>query len=112
MRQKLLIIGTGRFAKVLFRLLSDTFDIYFLTRKNSHSITDDFWQNKQLLVKPKSLIGSFDIIIPAVPISKIAIFLKKYAQYFKPNQLIIDIASVKVYPQSLKKNITLINQCY
>lgn len=96
MRKKLnlVIIGYGRFGKVLKDILKDSFNLYFLDPKNN---------NQEEYIKKIELkdLKDMDIIIIATPISKFEQIIKEIKNKVKDNTLILDVGSVKVYPRKL-----------
>jgi len=97
-KNKIAIIGMGRFGILLADLLSPYGEIFVISRKN---ITKCKFKQIQY-----SDLGEMDIVIPAVPISKFEQTLKDINKYLKPRSLVMDVCSVKVAPcRSMKKII-------
>jgi len=87
------IIGYGRFGKTLYSLLKDDFTVTIYQRKKAETeipTTNDL----------KKAYES-DVIIYAVPIQSFEEVIKNHKQYFRPEQLLIDVLSVKLYPAEI-----------
>lgn len=95
------IIGFGRFGKTLYRLLKDDFSITIYQRKPLSP------EEKLLLNKTAKIASSLeevyisDCVFFAVPISSFASVIKSHKKYFKKDQLLVDVLSVKVHPQKI-----------
>jgi len=86
--KKVAIIGTGRFGKVLYKLLKNDFAVSLFNSKNSKT-------EKQI-----KIIYENETIFFAVPISKFESIIKKHKRYFA-DHLLIDVLSVKVHSRSV-----------
>lgn len=93
------IIGFGRFGKTLYRLLSDDFDITLYNRSGIDSST--LLKNNTRIAKDLQDAYTSETIFYAVPISAFAQVLKKHKAYFRDDQVLIDVLSVKMYPQQV-----------
>jgi len=99
---KIGIIGFGRFGKILAKIL-----------KKSKKISEIEVSDRVNKQKEAKIIGlkfskledtlKKDIIILAIPISKLEKFLKKTNHKFKNSQIVMDVCSVKEYPVKLMK---------
>lgn len=78
------IVGFGRFGKTLYHLLKDDFKIIIFDRN-----------------RPIKEIFGADVIFYAVPISAFEKVIKNHKQYFRDNQLLIDVLSVKEHPEKI-----------
>lgn len=97
-KNKIAIIGMGRFGRLLADLLSSYGDVFVLSRKKIDDI-----KYKQIEYKE---LGDMDIVIPAVPISEFENTLKIINNYLQPGSLVMDVCSVKTIPcQQMKKII-------
>ncbi|MBT4277444.1 prephenate dehydrogenase/arogenate dehydrogenase family protein [Candidatus Falkowbacteria bacterium] len=96
LKQKIAIIGFGRFGSLLAGILSPYGDIFIISKRK---INDTRF--KQIEYKD---LKEIDLIILAVPISSLKKVLKKISPYLKQGSVVMDVCSVKVYPcQWLKK---------
>jgi arogenate dehydrogenase (NADP+), plant len=82
------IIGYGRFGQTLHRLLKDDFDV-IVYDKTSRVNTD--------LKK----VYQSTAIFYAVPISEFEEVITSHKQYFRANQVLIDVLAVKLYPAKI-----------
>lgn len=89
------IIGFGRFGKVLHKLLKDDFVVTLFQR---HSIdTSSLPKNTKIANSIKEALKS-DVIFFATPIESFEQLIHDNKQFFRPNQLLIDVLSVKTLP--------------
>jgi prephenate dehydrogenase len=96
--KKVSIIGFGRFGKTLFRLIKGDFDIILydtnknafigLPKKDQIKVTDNL-----------GVVFSGDVIFYCVPINKFEKIVESHKKYFKTENLLIDVLSVKVHPK-------------
>lgn len=77
------IVGYGRFGRVLERLLGNDFHLVIVNKKNPQEIQ------------------KAEVVFYCVPISSFERVIKSHKKYFKPNQLLIDVLSVKSYPKKV-----------
>jgi len=89
-KQKIAIIGFGRFGELLARILKPYGDIFVVTKRN-------------VKIKGCRLIAYTDLtemdwVIPAVPISSLEEVLKDIKPFLRRGSLLMDVCSVKVYP--------------
>jgi prephenate dehydrogenase len=97
-KDKIAIIGFGRFGKLLAKLLSPYGEVSIISRKRLENCK--FPQIKYTDLR------DFDIVIPTVPISKFAKILEKINPFLKSGSIVMDVCSVKVIPcQQMKKII-------
>ncbi len=93
---KIAIIGFGRFGKLLRDILSPYGNIFVLSRKKVNAAFNPIkYQDLQ----------SMDWVILAVPINALEKVLKKISPFLSPQTLVMDVASVKVYPCRWMKEI-------
>lgn len=87
------IIGFGRFGSVLHRMLSDYFDIV---------VYDPSYKPRKGIrhVSLKKLCES-NVVVFAVPISKLESVVRKTKPYLRAGQTVLDVCSVKVYPKKV-----------
>lgn len=97
MKQKIAIIGFGRFGKLLAGLLEKHGNIYIVGKSGKKA-------GKYDIIKYKDLNG-MDWVIPAVPISAMEAVLKKIKPFLKEDVLVMDVCSVKVKPVEWMKKI-------
>lgn len=84
--KKVTIIGHGRFGQTLERLLKDDFDLTIYTRKGDVSLEKAY---------------ASDVIFFAVPIASFEEVIKEHKKYFRPEQVLIDVLSVKMHPRDI-----------
>lgn len=99
---KLSIIGFGRFGKTIYNLLKDDFDIVLFSRSKINSNETKLAKNTIISYDLREVYKS-DTVIYAVPISAFDQILSEHHKYFRPDQLLIDMLSVKVYPAEIFK---------
>lgn len=85
MKKKVSIVGFGRFGQTLYRLLKDDFHIATFNSKNKN-IKD---------------IYEADFVFYCVPINQFEKVIKSHRRYFKKENLLIDVLSVKLYPKKI-----------
>jgi len=95
--KKISIVGFGRFGQTLYKLLKGDFAITLYNR------SFDVFKGIELDKKTKiaqSLeeVYESEVIFYAVPISLFGSVIKQHKRYFK-NNLLIDVLSVKMYPE-------------
>lgn len=83
------IIGYGRFGKVLKEALEIEFGVLVLDRLTQEEAADT--------------IARSDYIFPCVPIQAFKSVMIELVQYLKPGQTVVDVCSVKLYPESIFK---------
>jgi prephenate dehydrogenase len=96
-KQKIAIIGFGRFGKLLAEILSPYGDVFIVARKK---INDSSF--KQIEYKD---LKDIDWVIPSVPISSLKKVLKEINPFLKRGSLVMDVCSVKVHPSDWMKEI-------
>jgi len=88
------ILGFGRFGKLVANYLARDLDVYVYNRSDkAAAITAAGAQPTSL-----ETVCRQDIVIPCVPISHFRENLKTIAPLLKPDSLVVDVCSVKVYP--------------
>lgn len=92
------IIGYGRFGELLASLFKQNFRVTVIETSQERARAA---RDAGFATIPLRDIGKLDIVVFAVPISAIAETIKKAAQYVAPNQLVLDVCSVKVYLATL-----------
>lgn len=96
------IVGFGRFGEMMADLCKQSFDVSVVVRSEEKAARAE---EKGFSVVQLENIGKVDVVILAVPISSIESVAKQTANYVLPDQVIVDVCSVKVYPaQVLKKH--------
>lgn len=102
-KMNIAIIGYGRFGSLLAKLLRPYGRVFVLEKKNIR-----FSEPK---INFKDL-KEMDLVVPAVPISKLEQVLKQIDKHLKPGAIVMDVASVKVLPcrwlKSLRQDIEVI----
>lgn len=101
---KLGIIGGGRFAEVLIRLLGDDFSINVFD-KNIDRLKNLGMNHGINTCNNLSGIIFCDVVIFAVPISAFESVFKEYSRIAPPDQLMIDVLSVKSFPKKIFKKV-------
>ena len=93
------IIGFGRFGKTLYKLLKDDFDVTIYQRNKKERT------NFPVITDIKIAYKS-EIIFFAVPIENFEPIIIDHKKYFRPDQILIDVLSVKTYPAKILKKIS------
>lgn len=89
------IIGFGRFGKVLLKLLQDDFRVTLFQR---HPIvTSSLPKNTRVAISIEKAFEN-DVVFFATPIESFAEIIHTNKQFFRPDQLLIDVLSVKTMP--------------
>lgn len=96
------IIGFGRFGQTLYRLLKDDFEVIIFDKAGIDPATAHFTKNTILSDEPSQVYAS-DVIFYAVPISEFEALIASHQKYFRPDQLLIDVLAVKLYPAKIFK---------
>lgn len=96
-KQKIAIIGFGRFGELLTEILSPYADLFVVS---SREIKGDNFKT----IKYEEL-DIADVIIPSVPISNLKETLIKIKPFVKKGAVVMDVCSVKVYPCNWLKEI-------
>ena len=97
--KKVSIVGFGRFGKVLYRLLKNDFIITIYTR--NPIISDIPFTPQTILTNSIEEIYQNEVIFFAVPIDTFEEVISTHQKYFRPDHLLIDVLSVKIYPQKV-----------
>lgn len=94
------IVGYGRFGKLLAELSRGYFSVYVIEADATlrAQAASDGHQTLEL-----TEVGVADYVFLAVPISSLEAVLKSIDPYLQARHVIIDVASVKVYPVNLMK---------
>lgn len=92
--KKVTIIGYGRFGKTLFRLLKDEFEVTIYKRKKAEG------EEGPITTDLKKAYEN-DTIFFAVPIESFEFVLSEHKEYFRPEQVLIDVLSVKLHPKHI-----------
>jgi prephenate dehydrogenase len=90
------IIGFGRFGKTLYELLKDDFAIKIFQRKQ---------KGKTNLPVTSDLKTAYEseVVFYAVPIQTFAEVIAEHKQFFRPDHILVDVLSVKLYPSEVFK---------
>jgi len=99
-KQTVAIVGFGRFGKTLYRMLRADFNIILFNRTQSVFNNQRLTENTKVVKNIKSIYRA-DIIFYAVPIDQFKKVIKSHRQFFQPNHLLIDVLSVKEYPEKI-----------
>ncbi|MEK7522723.1 MAG: prephenate dehydrogenase/arogenate dehydrogenase family protein [Patescibacteria group bacterium] len=83
MNKTIAIVGLGRFGKILKELLENDFKLIIIGRNN-----------------PSDIVAA-DVIFYCVPISAFESVIKSHKKYFKDDNLLIDVLSVKMHPKKI-----------
>ncbi len=107
-QEKIIIIGFGRFGRLLAEILAPFGEINIISRRSISAKLESILEvNKKTQTKIKQIHfkdiekicqSGFTWIIPTVPISVTPDVLKKIAPYLRPGTLVMDVCSVKYYP--------------
>jgi prephenate dehydrogenase len=96
-KQKIAIIGFGRFGKLLANILSPYGEVFIIARKKIDNV-----KFKQIEYKD---LKKIDWVIPSVPISSLKKVLKEINPFLKKGALVMDVCSVKVHPSKWMQEI-------
>jgi prephenate dehydrogenase len=100
--QQVSIIGFGRFGQTLYRLLKDDFAVTLYDTAGIDPGEIDLNTNTRVTSNLKEVYAS-DVVFYAVPISEFEAVIEAHRQYFRPNQLLIDVLSVKLHAATVFK---------
>ncbi len=95
MNPKIGIIGFGPFGQFILKHLSPYFDVLVTSRKERREIAKELGGR---FVSLSELLNVADIVILSVAIPVIPEMLEKIRDKIKPDTLVMDVASVKIYP--------------
>lgn len=98
--QQIGIIGFGRFGRTLYRLLKDDFSIVLYNRSRIDRNSIDLEKNTVIAQNLKE-VYQCGAIFYAVPISAFEKIIKTHRQYFRKDQVLIDVLSVKLHPSKI-----------
>ena len=96
------LIGYGRFGRLTVQNLSAKFDISVYTRSTDKK--EDIEQAGGKLVSLEAACAQ-KVVIVCVPISAMQETLKQIAPLLKPDAIVVDVCSVKVYPVQWMKEL-------
>lgn len=96
--KKLVIVGFGRFGKLLAELTGDTFEVSVVEMDSDKQKLASAAGYQVVSVKD---ISAADYVFLAVPISALESTIKQMAPYTTSKQVVSDVCSVKVYPARL-----------
>lgn len=100
------IVGFGRFGKTLYRLIKNDFLITLYDKKG----IDKNLAEKAKIAQNINEIYESEIVFFAVPISSFESIIASHKKYFKKDQLLIDVLSVKMHPAKVFKKYLNANQ--
>jgi prephenate dehydrogenase len=96
-KQQVTIIGFGRFGQTWYRLISKDFKVViFIKHPEDHQPIKTGRQTTITASLPEAYES--DTVFYAVPISAFASVIAGHKEYFRPDQLLIDLLSVKTHP--------------
>lgn len=93
------IVGFGRFGRVLYRLLKDDFAITLYNRSKIEG--DREITATTTIASEISEVYKSDVIFYAVPIESFEDVIATHQKYFQKQHLLIDVLSVKIYPEKI-----------
>lgn len=99
--KKISIVGFGRFGKTLYRLLKEDFSITIFQRKPLTQEEKKLLNTTTVVVDNLQEVYKNEVVFFAVPISSFASVIKTHKKYFRKDQLLIDVLSVKVHPKKI-----------
>lgn len=106
-RPKLLLVGYGRLGKPLAAVLKRRFEVHALDvrRRNPPA--------RGIRRAGIADLPAFELVILAIPVSRLEAFLRRNGHRFAPGSTVIDLSAVKVEPQRwlnrhLPKNVTFV----
>lgn len=92
------IIGFGRFGQVLHRLLKDDFSVTLFQRHPIHPSL--LSENTQVAASIQQAYLS-DVVFFAIPIESFERVIKDHKKFFRNDQLLIDVLSIKTLPSQI-----------
>lgn len=99
--KKVAIIGLGRFGSLLYEILKEDFEITVYSKNPDDYQKLKLTPNTYVAKKPKDVYQTGEVIFYAVPINEFENVIKSHKKYFKPEQLLIDVLSVKMHPKKI-----------
>jgi len=102
MRKKIGIIGFGPFGQFILQHLSPYFNIRVTSKTKRIELAEKMGGE---FVDLPTLVNSTDIIIISVAIPVIPQILEEVKKYIRPGTLVIDVASVKIYPTNVMRKL-------
>jgi prephenate dehydrogenase len=100
MKQKVAIVGFGRFGQLLASLVKDEFDTAIVEIDEKLQVLA---KKQDFIVIPFELLGKADVIMLAVPIGAMEDVLQQLAPLVGKDQVVMDFCSVKAHPAKLLK---------
>jgi prephenate dehydrogenase len=97
------IIGLGRFGETLYRLLKDDFAVVLYDKTEIKPGQIKLAKNTTVTKDLKKVYAS-DTVFYVVPVSEFEAVIKEHEAYFRPDQLLIDVLAVKMYPAKIFAN--------
>lgn len=94
------IIGFGRFGELLADILSQSFDISII---ESHQDRIAKIEDSNYRLAGIDEISNYDFIFVAVQINKFEDTIYEIADKLRPEQVVVDVCSVKVYPAKVMR---------
>ena len=94
------IVGFGRFGKTLYRLIKNDF---FVVIFDKDKIDKKNLTENTKVAKSVEEIYESEAVFFAVPISSFEEVISNHRKYFKKDQLLIDVLSVKLHPAEIFK---------
>ncbi len=94
------IVGFGRFGQTLYRLIKDDFIITIYDKNLKGNL--ELSKNTKITKNITDIYQS-EVIFYSVPISSFEDVISSHRKYFKNDQLLIDVLSVKMHPAKILK---------
>jgi len=91
------IIGFGRFGGTLYRLLKDDFNVVLYDKAGVKPGRTKLTKNTVITGDLAEVYAS-DVVFYAVPVSEFEAVIAGHRTYFRPDQLLVDVLAVKLYP--------------
>ena len=96
-KNKVGIVGFGRFGKLLCNILQKEFAVYILRRKSRRRKIG----KAEIYTDPNKFYQKAETIFFAVPIGKFENVIISHKKYIKEHHTLIDVLSVKVHPKKV-----------
>ncbi len=91
------IIGFGRFGGTLYRLVKDDFKVVLYDKAGIKPGSGKFTKDT-VITNDLAEVYASDVVFYAVPVSEFESVIAAHRHLFRPDQLLIDVLAVKLYP--------------
>jgi prephenate dehydrogenase len=98
--QQVSIIGFGRFGKTLYRLLKDDFRVVLNDTAGIKTAGAELTSQTTITQDLNEVFAS-DTVFYALPVSAFEAAVIAHQSHFRPDQLLVDVLAVKLYPAQI-----------